>query len=59
MQNVGVMFGVQYRRRKADFDARRGFFQPYNFAYATVGTNFPMRTAGVKMKDIPICWDNR
>lgn len=53
MQNVGVMFGVQYRRRKADFDARRGFFQPYNFAYATVGTNFPMRTAGVKMKDIP------
>ena len=53
MQNVGVMFGVQYRRRKADFDAKRGFFQPYNFAYATVGTNFPMRTAGVKMKDIP------
>ena len=53
MQNLGIMFGVQYRRRKADFDSKRGFFQPYNFAYATVGTNFPMRTAGLKMKDFP------
>ncbi len=48
MQNLGVMFGVQYRRRKADFDSRRGVFKPYNFVYASVGGNFPMRTTNIK-----------
>lgn len=52
-QNLGLMFGVQYRRRKADFDAKKGGFVPYKFAYATLGTNFPMRTAGLDGKDLP------
>lgn len=52
-QNLGLMFGVQYRRRKANFDAKKGGFEPYKFAYATVGTNFPVRTAGLDGKDLP------
>lgn len=50
MHNLSAVFGVQYRRRKARFDEKRGLFEPYNFVYASLGSNFPVRTSGISLK---------
>lgn len=49
MKNVGLEFGVQYRRRydKVEEMRRKYAFEPYNFVSVQVGTNFPFHTAGV------------
>lgn len=51
MNNLSAVFGVQYRRRKARFDERRGVFEPHNFVYASLGGNFPVRTSGFSLKN--------
>ncbi|WP_181214785.1 hypothetical protein [Phocaeicola faecicola] len=52
MNNLSAVFGVQYRRRKARFDERRGVFEPHNFVYGSLGGNFPVRTSGLSMKNL-------
>lgn len=49
MKNVGLEFGVQYRRRyeKVEEMRKKHVFSPYNFVSVQLGTNFPLHTAGV------------
>lgn len=42
MRNLSIMFGVQYRRRENVFQerAQKYHFEPYNFAYSSLGFNY-------------------
>lgn len=51
-QNLSGMVGVQYRRRKEDIDKKQKLFKPYNFGYASLGANFPIRTSGMTLNKV-------
>lgn len=47
MNNFGLEFGVQYRRRSRKMNLDDYKFEPYNFVMAGLGGNFPVRFASV------------
>lgn len=48
VKNIGLEFGVQYRRRYEVYENKKKYsFEPYNFVSAMIGTNFPLHTYGV------------
>lgn len=53
MHNLSLIFGVQYRRRENVFKerAQKYHFEPYNFAYTSLGYNYAIH-GGIGLKNI-------
>lgn len=53
MRNMGIELGVQYRRRYSKVQELKNkyAFEPYNFVFAQLGTNFPLHTSKISSGD--------